>query len=267
MKISTKIKMRQSLAASLGWLTRCRGRLRILTYHSIADGDDLLLHVRPGLFEDHLRMLVDEGYHSLRVCDLVQADTTFDELPRRVVITFDDGLLNNKTIACPILNKYGFVATFFIPAGAVSEQRRLAHLPEMREYWGYEMLSWDDIRQMADEGFEIGSHSLTHVRVSQQNENVARRETGEAKKILDRELNQPVTSFAYPKGHRDSFSAFTRQLLQQAGYTVGCTQMGGPVRPAADLLELPRNGITGLDDPRSFRRLLAGQYDVLRIIM
>lgn len=266
MGAQAKITLQRLFAKSLGWLSRPRGLARILTFHSVRDGGDPLVHQPPELFEEQIRYLAEQGYGSYRVCDLVESWPAILDGPKFTVVTFDDGLSNSRTIACPILQRYGMTATFFIPTACIGDQRRPPDVEGMHNVRDVDMLSWRDLREMADEGFEIGAHSHTHVRIRRLSLERARREVALPKAILEDKLGRPVYSFAYPKGRADSFAPWTRDLLAEAGYMAGCTQAGLPLRRGCDLLDLPRTGIHGLDTLASFTMKLRGNYDLLRRI-
>jgi len=74
---------------------------------------------------------------------------------RLVVLTFDDASLSHATYVAPLLKKYGFGATFF-----VCEFRE----PSFADKTKY--LSWAQIKGLQRQGFEIGSHTLTHRHVN-----------------------------------------------------------------------------------------------------
>ena len=73
-----------------------------------------------------------------------------------VVLTFDDGCKSQATFAAPILKAYGFGATFYITEG-------LNFLTHKEAY-----MTWEDVRGLHDDGFEIGNHTRHHRNVTQQ---------------------------------------------------------------------------------------------------
>jgi len=264
MNIRTKLAIRYALAGSLGRLRRRNESLRILTFHSVQAHPNTMVHMPPEAFEEQIRYLAEQGYATCRIRDLVEAWPAIADRKRTVVLTFDDGCANNRTIVCPILERYGMTATFFVATAGIGESRQAPSADGLAEYRDTEFLSWTDLREMAAAGFEIGAHSHRHVMVARQDRERAREEIALPKKLLEDRLGGPVCSFAYPKGHADAFADWTRPLLAEAGYRAGCTMMGGPISARCDLYELPRTGIHPTDDLKRFRMKLDGRYDLLR---
>ncbi|MCE7982181.1 MAG: polysaccharide deacetylase family protein [Caldilinea sp. CFX5] len=90
-----------------------------------------------------------------------QADTpatnTLQPVPERlVVLTFDDGVKSQYTFVAPLLQHYGFGATFYITEG-------LRFLEDKSRY-----LTWAEVRALHDLGFEIGNHTRQHKNVATQ---------------------------------------------------------------------------------------------------
>ena len=73
---------------------------------------------------------------------------------RLVVLTFDDGNRSDHAFVAPLLERYGFGATFFISEGL--------GFSDDKDYF----LTWDEVRDVHDRGFEIGNHTRSHPDVS-----------------------------------------------------------------------------------------------------
>ena len=122
-------------------------------------------------------------------------------MPQRpVVITFDDGDEDMVTNAFPILQKYNFVATSFIIVRWIDAPK---------------FITSDQITQLAKAGWEIGSHSMSHVDLTQ-NENNLDYEVRESLVRLNADFKLKVTSFAYPFGVIDTNIV---NYTSRAGYT------------------------------------------------
>ena len=266
MGTTMRLAIHRLLAASVGTLCRHPRCVRILTYHSVQDHPDRQRHQDPRRFEQQIRYLAEHGYESFRVRDLVHRwPDILTEAPA-VVLTFDDGYSNNRTIVCEILRAYGMTATFFVVSGAIGEKRRPPESPMLAGYSDIEMLSWSDLADMMEEGFEIGSHSHSHALLAALDRASAAEEIQRSRQQLEQQLGHPVCSFAYPKGHGDAFSDDTRQLLLEAGFRAACTMIVNRLTRRADLMQLPRIGILPSDDLTQFRRKLLGHYDVLPLL-
>jgi peptidoglycan/xylan/chitin deacetylase (PgdA/CDA1 family) len=139
---------------------------------------------------------------------------------RLVVLTFDDAALTHATYVAPLLKKYGFGATFF-----VCEFRE----PPFSDKTKY--MSWAQIRALGRQGFEIGSHTLTHRHVNKMTE---RELTAELDSLESRcraqHLPRPRT-FAYP-GYDTAPSALP--VLRRQGYRLARTGGDRPYDPARD---------------------------------
>ncbi|CAN5623604.1 hypothetical protein BH18THE1_BH18THE1_04330 [soil metagenome] len=100
-----------------------------------------------------------------------------------VIINFDDGRKTQFTYAKPILDKYGFKATFYIVCNYVDNKK------------GF--ITWEEIETLNKEGHEIGSHTMNHVHLSNLSKKDIEYEVGQSKKCLDNH-GIKATSFAYP---------------------------------------------------------------------
>jgi len=146
-----------------------------VTYHSIADHYDHpwnFLSIPVRLFDRQLRYLKRKGFHTItlyEVSEYLKHGATLP--PNAVVLTFDDGYLDNWVFVYPLLKKYGMKATLFVATDFVDP--RNLHRPNIEavwsgitsmedlEWWGY--LSWEELREMCQSGIiDVQSHSRTH---------------------------------------------------------------------------------------------------------
>jgi peptidoglycan/xylan/chitin deacetylase (PgdA/CDA1 family) len=99
-------------------------RLPILYYHRVLPATDLLLPTEPdaATFDAHMRM-VSSVFRVLPLDEAIERLRAGTLPARSACITFDDGYRNNFEIACPILRKYGLVATFFVATGYLGSGR------------------------------------------------------------------------------------------------------------------------------------------------
>jgi peptidoglycan/xylan/chitin deacetylase (PgdA/CDA1 family) len=158
-----------------------------------------------------------------------------------VAVTLDDGYADNHSDAWPILAEQGFPATVFVTVNTVGDQNRWM-MPD--GYPSRRMLSWAQIQELHAAGIQIGSHTLTHPRLSTLGRDAARHEVVAAKKALEDRLGEPVDTFAYPYG---DLSDETREVVGQAGHSIACSIRPGFNRPDDDPLLLRRIEIQGTD--------------------
>ncbi|CAN5839829.1 polysaccharide deacetylase family protein [soil metagenome] len=143
----------------------------------------------------------------------------------------------------------------------VKETTFLAHLEERTEVNGDEssfgrdlFMDFEAARKLSNSGMDIGSHSHTHPRLAQLDEESQRRELFESRAILERELGRQVEAIAYPFGGTDAFDSRTKQLSHSAGYRVGFAFLGGVNRPGRiDPMALKRINIGFADTPEMLR--------------
>lgn len=235
-------------------------RISILMYHSIAEPGDSRereICLPPAEFERQMEYLHAEGYTPLSLDLLVDVMTGRGELPfRPVVITFDDGYADNLADALPVLQRYGFPATVFVVSGFVGGTNAwdtAVGMPQRR------LLSWDEVREMHRSGVAIGSHTVTHRRLTGLAADEVLTEIRESKLVLEERLGAPVRHFSYPYGDTNEMVA---ALVREAGYQTACTTMSGFNGGDADPFSLRRLDIYGTDTlPRFARKLTYGSND------
>jgi Polysaccharide deacetylase len=102
-------------------------------------------------------------------------------------------------------------------------------------------LSWDEVREIAGMGHEIGSHTVNHVDLGVVSSEEARWELFESKAVVEKQLNRPVRWFAYPYGGKNNLRPEAAALVEEAGYKGCLSGYGGFVRPGTDPRILPRD--------------------------
>jgi peptidoglycan/xylan/chitin deacetylase (PgdA/CDA1 family) len=157
------------------------------------------------------------GYTTVTVSRLVQAMHGGQPLPPRpVVLTFDDGFEDFYTAALPVLQAHRFAATLYVVSGCVGGTSRwLADEGEGER----RMLTWGQLREVADAGVECGAHSCTHPQLDVVSRARARAEIVRSRRELEDGLGRAVHSFAYPHGYHDGV---VRRMVAEAGYSSAC---------------------------------------------
>jgi peptidoglycan/xylan/chitin deacetylase (PgdA/CDA1 family)/GT2 family glycosyltransferase len=224
-------------------------RLPILMYHQVAPaGPDYLARYRvtPEVFEGQLRYLHDERFHTIHLGEWWRAMQAHEPIPgRAVILTFDDGYLDFIKYACPLLKRYNFSAIVFLVAEKIGQSNSWDNI------LGEEvpLLGWKDIHQLQDEGIRFGSHTARHPYLTALSHAEVVSEGARSRAILERELKQPVTAFAYPHGAEDQV---VQHLIGACGYLFGLSCRPGSSNFSDPLMSLPRMEVTGSDSIREF---------------
>ena len=161
--------------------------------------------------------------------------------PRPVVITFDDGFRGCYESAVPILQTFGFTATFYLVAGLMGDGSRW-----LRQERGVEfpLMTWGEARALRGMGFTCAAHSMTHPRLAELPELACREELARSRDLLEQELGCPVDHLAYPYG---SFGEQTKQVAAEVGYRSAVSVRIGLSPANDDVLALHRVPISGTE--------------------
>ena len=243
---------------------------------------------------------LEEGVHDLKCGTLAG---------RKVAITFDDGYLDNFSLARDLLLRAGAPATFFVPiapiddqrpywwdylrdvvgretkdffawlgerfpngplarlstAGAmdegdsldemcrslvqvlnsVSESLRRSFMDKLNQKFGpfrgkQLLMTWQDIRQLSDDGFAIGSHSCSHIPLTDLPPEIARREIVDSATLLEERLGRPASGFCYPRG---SCNGEHIDMVADSGYPFAVTTQFGSNSQDSNRFALGRRNI------------------------
>ena len=216
----------------------------ILMYHAFGkSGESPSRYILPvDRFERQMAWLKWLRYRVLSLEDYLRYQTE-DRLPpaRSVVITVDDGYVDNYAMAYPILRRYGFPATIFLVSGNVGD---VNHWDEHGLLRDRALMSWTEVREMSRDGVTFGAHTQTHPMLTAVTPGRARAEIAGSRADLEQALGQPVQLFSYPHGKHD---ATARSIVEQAGYSGACTTRAGMNSPATPAFELRRTEVRGTD--------------------
>ena len=208
-----------------------RNAVPVLNYHQINDTEKNSLTVNTEQFAAQMKYLHDAGYTTITMTDMLNAWDNGAPLPDRpVIITFDDGYMDNYRHAFPILKQYGHKATVFIVTDYVNT------------YPNY--ITWDNAREMLQSGvIDIGSHTLSHQDLTRlQSEEEIRFQLFGSRQAIAWHLKKDADFLAYPAGR---FSEKIAALTQEAGYKAAFTVHYGLTAPNEPRFAMSRIPVFG----------------------
>lgn len=192
-------------------------------YHHV-NPEGNFINVTPDVFEKQIRHLKEHGYTTLHPSELLSIIKGEQPPPEKpLMITFDDGWLDNWLFAYPTLKKYGMKAVIFVITSRLHEKGRrkrsdegnVKGLPSHKDCQqlieaGSEtevMLSWEECREMEDSGLiDIQSHTHTHRRWDklyphpEERRAVLNEELTTSKEIIESKLKKPCNALCWPWG-------------------------------------------------------------------
>ena len=209
----------------------------VLNYHQINDVDENMLTVSTAEFETQMVWLEENGYKTITVSELLDALEGKGSLPEHpVLITFDDGYIDNYQCAFPILKKHNMKACIFL----ISEYVSL--------YPNY--LTWEQLAEMQLSGIEFGSHTVDHNVLTELSPNSVNHELVDSKNLLEKRLGRRIDVLAYPCGYTNEY---IKSRVNASGYRAAFTVNLGNVHLGDDLYALNRVPIFGALPHTMFR--------------
>lgn len=235
----------------------------ILMYHSIADESETGVHpyyrtsTSPETFSAQMQYLHENGYRTCSPGELINFLRQGSSKDMKLVaITFDDGYSDFYSNAFPVLSRYDFSATIYLPTAYIGDTHQ--------QFKGRECLTWAQVNEMADFGMSFGSHTVTHPQLRTLQTDAIEKEIVESKHRIEEKTGRAVNAFAYPYAFPQTEVAFKktlRSLLLGAGYQYGVCTTVGCVGPSTDPLFMARLPVNSSDDTKLFRAKLIGAYD------
>ena len=235
--------------------SRSNGRtLAILGFHKIGepqpDGWETWFYIPEATFVEQLGYLREDGWQVIDLATFLEGLVAPGNLPERAaLLTFDDGYRSMRTVALPLLRRFGYPAVLFVPTDFIGGRNTFdAAEPEEA------LCDWDDLVELERRGVSVQSHGASHRPLSDLTPAAQEEELRRSKTTLEAGLGKRVEVFSYPYGD-DGVSSYpygddgassqvlrgVRETLKRAGYRAACLYGGGPTSlPAADPYRLTR---------------------------
>jgi peptidoglycan/xylan/chitin deacetylase (PgdA/CDA1 family) len=232
--------------------------LLVLCYHGISETWPASTSVRPGDFEQQLTEFTRRGFRGATISAALQAPPA----ERTLVVTFDDAHSSVLELAAPIMARLGIPGTVYVPTAYPDSERLMGwegydvwlgteHEQELR------CMGWEQLRGLAASGWEIGSHTKTHPRLSKIGDQPIKDELTDSRRECEEKMGAPCTSIAYPYSDYDERAV---RAAAEAGYQSAVTVPRGPQAPLP--LQWPRVGVYYGENARRIRlRARARRFD------
>ncbi|WP_250656608.1 polysaccharide deacetylase family protein [Alkalimarinus coralli] len=229
---------------------------RILMYHMVSDPKPGTkfngLRVSPAMFEKQLQWLKQNNWNFVTMNQLVDDRSPLPE--KNVALTFDDGYEDNYTQAFPLMKKYGAKGTLYLVINRHNNDwstKKKAH-HNSGELVREPKLSDEQVNEMVASGvFEIGGHTTNHINLDTVDKPTKYAEMSQSKAMLEKQLNTPINSFAYPFG---IYSKEDPVIAKELGYTNAVLAEGGIETDVnKHRFELRRVKISGKDNFLAFK--------------
>lgn len=219
----------------------------VLMYHSIACEEGNPVRVPEEKFKEQMKYLKDNGYTTLTLSELydyLMKDTPIPE--KSLVLTFDDGYVDNYKSAYPILKEYGFKGTVFVITSLIDKDDSY--------------LTSEQIKEMQENGMDIESHTVNHEHLKDLNYEEQLSTLKDSKEFLENILNKEVRYIAYPYGE---YNEDTLKAVKDAGYIMGFTTDGRWSDKTDGILTLDRVYISGFFELDVFKdRISNPEYEI-----
>jgi glycosyltransferase involved in cell wall biosynthesis len=220
--------------------------MRVLLYRRIV----------PALrFRDQLQFLEKWRYTPVTFNDLRLIDEGELIMPRKpIILTFDGGHQDIYDEAIPLLQEFGMKAVVFVRAesaaapGTRDDGSGDPRVPLMNER---------NILELHQNGFEIGSNTLTRPRLTTLSREEAWDEISRSRMKLEIMLNARVHTFAYPHG---LLNGILKEMVAAAGYRYACSAWSGPMNFMSDPFEIRRIEVSSTAGWTEFAAKVAGPY-------
>lgn len=241
----------------------------ILMYHSISNNNLNTIHpyyqtnTSPAAFSDQIKYLYENNYTVIPLDDIERYLTSTGSIlqendKKYVVITFDDGFRDFYKEAFPVLQKYSFTATVFLPTSFIGEKRS--------KFKEIECLNWGEVRELYSRNIFFGSHTVNHPELRHLKKVEIEDELQKSKEIIEDKLGSRIKSFSYPFAFPEEdkdFVIYLKSVLLKCGYKNGVSTIIGTTHTQDDILFLTRVPVNSSDDMFLFKAKLNGGYDWL----
>lgn len=205
----------------------------VILYHHIQPQAEAVANKQTSLsvdneyFDRQMGYLVSHGYTTITSQELVDAVRGHTGVPpKSIVVTIDDGYIDQYNYLFPVIKKYGVKVSLMIPSGLIGNP-------------GF--MTWDQVREMVGSGLvSLVDHTWSHYSVQNGSYDKIKYEIETGKSVLEQNTGQKIDLFAYPYG---SFNNVSISILQQDGFLGAFSTIGGSYQCDSFIFTLHRNHV------------------------
>jgi peptidoglycan/xylan/chitin deacetylase (PgdA/CDA1 family) len=203
----------------------------VLTYHCIGYEKNNGLKVPEQQFKQQMKYIKDNGYSTITLDQLYEFIQENKPLPEKsVVITFDDGYVDNYQYAYPILKEFNLNATVFVLPNTIDKSKNY--------------MTSSQLKELQSNGIDIQSHTLVHEELTTLSYEKQLFSLKESKITLEKVLGKKVKYIAYPYA---KYNNDTIKAAMNAGYTMGFILGGKVARKNDGIYTLHRISVVAID--------------------
>ena len=174
-------------------------------------------------------------------------------------LTFDDAYRSIYENAVPVLDEYDIKPCIFVPVGFIEAESKYNYIKNnIKSEIVDDCMNWEELRKIIKKGYEVGSHSFSHVNFNSADINYEY-ELSQSKSELELKLGIDIKYFAFPFGNRDSFSEESLSRVREYGYLKAFSGIRKNVLNNDFLL--PRTYINPKWKLNAIRGMLSGHFD------
>ncbi|HEY8269457.1 MAG TPA: polysaccharide deacetylase family protein, partial [Pseudobdellovibrionaceae bacterium] len=232
----------------------------ILMYHKVPEQKLESRHrifVSKDIFESHLQFFKNHGFTTLTFQDLEEYRSgakSFESFPRKpLILTFDDGYVDNLTNAAPLLKKYQMKAVIFLLA---DHRLQTNSWDNDEQEPPQSLMSLEQKKELLNFDYEIGCHGFRHRKITEMTDAEAQHELSDSKKVLEKDFG-PISTFAFTYGIT---SAQAAEFAEEAGYNFAVNTDTGGLHLEENPYSIFRVNIFPEDGPAQLRKKTSSSY-------
>lgn len=227
-------------------------QIPVLMYHRVVNDKSEAgkhnIYVKLDNLRKQFNFLKRNGYQTTTFKDI----NIQDDQNKKIILTFDDGYVDNYTLLFPLLKEFGFTAVVFLVTKLTKNE------------WGIvcgepaiSLMNEAQLKEMHTYGIEFGGHTRNHVNLLLQSDDQLMDEIRGCKNDIEKMLNSEVVSFSYPFG---ALNENIKSVVKESGYLYGISTKSGPDNFFDDLMQIKRIEISNRTKLYRFKKKVSGDY-------